>query len=61
MMHGETDCPYVAPAPHRGTRNEPAHVAYVYEKIAQIKKLPVADVERQLVKNAERLFGILLS
>lgn len=58
MMHGETDCPYVTPVPHRGQRNEPAHVAYVYEKIAQIKKVPVEQVERQLTANAERLFGI---
>jgi TatD DNase family protein len=61
MMHAETDCPYVTPVPHRGTRNEPAHVSYVYEKIAQVKKLSVADVESQLVKNAERMFGILLT
>jgi len=61
MMHGETDCPYVTPVPHRGERNEPAHVKFVYEKIAEIKKVPVEQVEKQLTANAEKLFGISLS
>jgi TatD DNase family protein len=60
MMHAETDCPFVAPVPHRGTRNEPAYVSYVYEKIAEIKKVPLEEVERALRANAERMFGILL-
>ncbi|MDE2038056.1 MAG: TatD family hydrolase [Patescibacteria group bacterium] len=58
MMHAETDCPFVAPVPHRGARNEPAFVSFVTEKIAALKKLPVADVEKALVANAHRLFGI---
>lgn len=33
----ETDCPYLAPVPHRGRRNEPAYVGLVLEKLAEIK------------------------
>ena len=61
MMHAETDCPFVSPVPHRGERNEPAHVSFVYEKIARIKNIPVEEVERQLMENAKRMFGLGLS
>ncbi|MDE1974909.1 MAG: TatD family hydrolase [Patescibacteria group bacterium] len=58
MMHAETDCPFVAPVPHRGERNEPSYVSAVVEKIAMIKKLPVETVEAALLRNAGRVFGI---
>jgi len=58
MIQAETDCPFVAPVPHRGQRNEPSYVSEVYEKIAQIKKLPLEEVERALLDNARRVFGI---
>lgn len=61
MMHAETDCPFVTPVPHRGARNEPSYVAYVYERIALIKKISVEEVERQLMENARRMFGIDVS
>lgn len=55
----ETDSPYLAPHPHRGKRNEPAHVQYVARKIAELKPplafKEVADVTRE---NAKRLFGM---
>jgi len=54
----ETDCPYVAPVPYRGKRNEPAYVTEVVKKIAEIKKLPVEEVAEQLLKNSNRVFGI---
>lgn len=60
MMHAETDCPFVTPVPHRGERNEPSYVSHVYEKIAALKKLSVEEVERQLLANAGRMFGIVL-
>jgi TatD DNase family protein len=58
MIHGETDCPYVAPVPHRGKRNEPRFVKEIYKKIAEIKGLEEETVRAQLLLNAKRLFGV---
>lgn len=54
----ETDCPYLSPLPHRGKRNEPAHVRLTAEKIAELKGLTLEDVGRITSLNAKRLFGI---
>ncbi len=54
----ETDCPFVAPVPYRGKRNEPAYVVEVVKKIAEIKSLPFEEVAEQLLKNSKKLFGI---
>jgi TatD DNase family protein len=54
----ETDCPYLTPIPHRGKRNEPAHVRIVAEKVAELKGLSLEDVSRVTSLNAQRLFGI---
>lgn len=54
----ETDCPYLAPVPHRGKRNEPAYVARVAEKVAEVKGLPVEEVARATTANAKRLFNL---
>jgi len=56
-IHGETDCPFVAPVPYRGKRNEPAYVIEIYKKIAQIKGLDAEMVRMQLLKNAQTFFG----
>jgi len=60
LIHGETDCPYVAPVPHRGKRNEPVYVKDVYKKIAEIKNTDEELVRLQLLQNARRLFNITL-
>jgi len=52
----ETDAPFLAPVPHRGKRNEPAFVALVGEKIAEIKKLPLEKVAKQIGQNTRELF-----
>lgn len=53
----ETDCPYMAPEPHRGTRNDSSNIPFVIEKIAQIKGISPAEVERITEENAYRLFN----
>lgn len=52
----ETDCPYVAPVPYRGKRNEPAYVPEVVKRIAEIKEISFEKVSEVLYKNAERVF-----
>jgi TatD DNase family protein len=54
----ETDCPYLAPVPCRGKRNEPSFVKYVAEKIAELKGISAEEVEKAASKNAGKLFGI---
>ena len=54
----ETDCPYLAPQIFRGSRNEPSYVRFVAEKLAEIKGIPVAEVEKATTANAEGLFKL---
>jgi len=54
----ETDCPYLAPTPHRGKRNEPSYVQLVAEEIAKIKGISYEEVAKTTTKNAKKLFGI---
>lgn len=53
----ETDCPYLAPVPKRGKRNEPAFVVHTGEVLAQVKGVPVAVLAEQTTRNARELFG----
>ena len=57
-MMVETDAPYLTPVPFRGKRNDSGYVYLVAEKIAQLKGLPVEQVERQTWENGIRFFGI---
>lgn len=52
----ETDAPYLAPTPHRGKRNEPAFVAEVCRRIAEVRGIPVAEAAELTTANAERVF-----
>lgn len=54
----ETDCPYLAPVPMRGKRNEPSFVKYVAQKIAEVKNLDFDEVAKVTTKTAESFFGI---
>lgn len=56
----ETDAPYVAPAPYRGKRNEPAYVVEVVKKLAELKKLSMGAMAAQILKNAENCFNLKL-
>ena len=52
----ETDCPYMAPEPHRGTRNDSSNIPFVIAKIAELKGITAEEVERVTEENAVRLF-----
>ncbi len=54
----ETDAPYVAPAPHRGKRNEPSYIEEVAKKLAEVKNVSIMDVAIETTKNARNVFGI---
>jgi TatD DNase family protein len=53
----ETDCPYLAPVPKKGERNEPILVKYVAEKIAEVKGVGFQDVAAITTQNAKLSFG----
>jgi len=53
----ETDSPYLAPPPHRGKRNEPAHVSRVAEVIAELKGISRDDVAFATAENFVRIFA----
>ncbi len=54
----ETDCPFLAPEPHRGKVNEPAYVVEVAKKIAEVKGLSFEEVADTTTQNAEKLFKL---
>ncbi|MGL5430249.1 MAG: TatD family hydrolase [Vibrio sp.] len=54
----ETDCPYLAPAPHRGKRNEPMFTGLIAEKIAQLRGLSVTELKQITTANANSLFNL---
>ncbi|MHB0884370.1 MAG: TatD family hydrolase [Bacillota bacterium] len=54
----ETDSPYLSPDPYRGRRNEPARVALVAEKVAEVKGVDVATVARETTRTAVRALGL---
>ena len=54
----ETDCPYMAPEPYRGKRNQSSYIRYVAEKIAELKEMSPEEVIAVTEKNARDLYGI---
>jgi TatD DNase family protein len=55
----ETDAPYLAPAPYRGKRNEPAWVEEVAKHVAQVRRMSLDEVARMTTENATRLFKLV--
>lgn len=53
----ETDCPYMAPVPLRGKRNEPAFIAHTLAKVAELRGVGPDDMAEQLWANAVAIFG----
>ena len=54
----ETDAPYLAPVPHRGHRNESAYLPHIARKVAEIKGLPIQEIENITTNNAISLFDL---
>ena len=54
----ETDSPYLAPEPIRGTRNDSGNVKYMAEKIADVKGIPVEEIAKITYQNAEKIFKL---
>ncbi|MGE5359668.1 MAG: TatD family hydrolase [Bacteroidales bacterium] len=52
----ETDCPYLAPVPHRGRRNEPAYVVETARTVAELKGVAIEAFDRAMNENFRRLF-----
>lgn len=54
----ETDCPYLAPEPYRGKRNNSSYIKYVAQEIARLKNITYEEVLCQTEKNAKNLYGM---
>ncbi len=54
----ETDCPYLAPVPHRGKRNNSSLMAHTADKLAEIRGISVEDVRRITTENAIRFYNL---
>lgn len=54
----ETDCPYLAPEPFRGKRNNSSYIKYVAEEIARLKGVTYKEVVAQTEKNAREIYGL---
>ncbi len=52
----ETDAPYMAPAPHRGKRNEPSYTKLVAERLAELRGISVSEIAAATTANAKKLF-----
>lgn len=52
----ETDCPYLAPVPQRGKRNEPAYMIEILRRVAEIRKKEYAEVEEQVTETVRLIF-----
>ena len=57
----ETDSPYLAPEPVRGTRNDPRNVKYIAQKIADVKGMTLEEVAKRTYENTKEIFGIKMS
>lgn len=54
----ETDCPFLAPEPYRGQRNEPVYVRFIAQKIAELKDMSFNQVVETTTENAKKLFRL---
>ena len=54
----ETDCPYLAPEPFRGKRNQSSYIRYVAEKLAEIKGITAEEVIAVTEENAKKMYRL---
>ena len=54
----ETDCPYMAPVPYRGKRNDPGYLCHMAEKLAEIRGLSLEEIHQITFENGKRLYRI---
>lgn len=54
----ETDCPYMAPEPNRGKRNQSNYIRYVIDKISEIKQIPTSEVNKIVNENLYKIIGV---
>ena len=54
----ETDCPYLAPHPLRGTINEPKNIVYTVKEIAELREKSIEEIEKITFNNAEKILGL---
>lgn len=54
----ETDCPYLTPEPHRGTRNESAYLPLIRDRVASVKGVAREEIDRVTTDNAKRIFEL---
>lgn len=54
----ETDCPYMAPAPHRGKRNQSDYIKYIIDKISEIKGKTIEEIEDATIFNIKQLLNL---
>ena len=54
----ETDCPYMAPVPNRGKRCDSSMIAFIAEKVGELKGMSAQEVLNMTTENTKRLFGI---
>ena len=54
----ETDSPYLAPEPKRGTRNDSTNLVYIAEKISQVKQIKIEEIVKITYENTKKIFNI---
>ncbi|WP_291634241.1 TatD family hydrolase [Clostridium sp.] len=54
----ETDCPYMAPTPHRGKRNQSDYIQYIIEKISEVKGKTIEEIETATISNIKQLLKV---
>lgn len=55
----ETDSPFLAPIPHRGEKNRPEYIKYIYQKVSKIWEISLEETENIIDNNAKKLFQIV--